>query len=561
MSGKPPTGGFRWSLRLFFAEVLKGERRFLDLGAQQLNGLLQVVALCACHAHQISLYCRRQLERLGRLDLILNLFGQIPVNAAFHGERLAQRVAASLLRGLAFIEKADIHAALGELADQHIAHLLELEVGIGYERELEILLFDCRGSAAEVKAVADFLLGLGNGIVEFDRIGFENNVKTGHGMTPLWLYAHCKTVLAGDRRQVRPYNLWHLQNHMRPASPVRSEAIQMMIRQNVELAPYTTFGVPAKARFFAEPESLDELSAILNDPATASVPRLVLGGGSNILFTQDFDGLVIRPRMREIELEDENDEFRFVRVGAGADWSETVADFVARDWPGLENLSLVPGSVGGAAVQNIGAYGLEVAERIVEIQCLDPDSGKVVELGVDECDYAYRTSAFKREKKSLIVLSVLFALPKRFEPRVSYKELAAAFGDRQPRSAAEVAEAVIAIRKRKLPDPRELGSAGSFFKNPVVTRVKMNFLLDDDPRLVAYPLAGGRAKLAAGWLIEAVGMKGMREGNAGVYPKNALVLVNCGGATGAEVLALAQKIQSAVKKRFGVQLEPEPVIV
>ena len=332
------------------------------------------------------------------------------------------------------------------------------------------------------------------------------------------------------------------------------------MKENVELAPYTTFGVPARARYFAEPGTLDELKAVLADPKAAGLPRLVLGGGSNILFTQDFEGLVIRPRMCAIELEDENNEYRFVRIGAGADWSGTVAELVSRGWGGLENLSLVPGTVGGAAVQNIGAYGLEVAERIVEVECLDPKTRALVTLPVDECDYAYRTSAFKHDKKDLIVVSVLFALPKRFEPRVAYKELAAVFGDSAPESAAQVAEAVIAIRRKKLPDPREIGSAGSFFKNPVVTRVKMNFLLDDDPRLVAYPLAGGRAKLAAGWLIEAVGMKGVREGDAGVYPRNALVLVNYGSATGAQILSLAQKIQAAVKKRFGVELEPEPMI-
>ncbi|MBQ9241171.1 MAG: UDP-N-acetylmuramate dehydrogenase [Duodenibacillus sp.] len=333
------------------------------------------------------------------------------------------------------------------------------------------------------------------------------------------------------------------------------------MRENVELAPYTTFGVSAKARFFAEPQTLDELKAVLSEPDAAGLPRLVLGGGSNILFTHDFDGLVIRLRMDALELEDENDGYRFVRIGAGADWSGTVAELISRGWGGLENLSLVPGTVGGAAVQNIGAYGLEAAERIVEVECLDPKTLQTVTLSVDECDYAYRTSAFKHDRSDLIVVSVLFALPKRFEPRVAYKELAAVFGDKVPESAAQVAEAVIAIRRRKLPDPRELGSAGSFFKNPVVTRVKMNFLLDDDPRLVAYPLAGGRAKLAAGWLIEAVGMKGIREGDAGVFPRNALVLVNYGTATGAQILALSQKIQAAVKKRFGVALEPEPVII
>lgn len=334
------------------------------------------------------------------------------------------------------------------------------------------------------------------------------------------------------------------------------------VRENVELAPYTTFGVAAKARFFVEPETTDQLIAVLRDERFVGLPRLILGGGSNILFTRDFDGVVIRPRMDGIELIDENDEYRFVRIGAGAEWTKTVQTLLDRGWNGLENLSLIPGTVGGAAVQNIGAYGLEVAERIVEVECLNPDTLQRQTLSVDECDYGYRTSTFKHApNNTLVVVSVTLSLPKRFEPIFSYKELAHYFGETVPTQACEVAQAVIALRRKKLPDPAEIGSAGSFFKNPVVSRVKVRHLLEDEPRLVTYPLAGGRSKLAAGWLIDAVGMKGVRRGDAGVYERQALVLVNYGQATGAQVKALADEVAAAVKRRFGVELEPEPVIL
>ena len=341
-----------------------------------------------------------------------------------------------------------------------------------------------------------------------------------------------------------------------------TNSLRIDVRENVELAPYTTFGVHAVARFFAEPRTTEELTAVLRDERFLGLPRLILGGGSNILFTRDFDGIVIRPRMDELELIDENDEYRFVRIGAGADWTRTVAETLDRGWNGLENLSLIPGTVGGAAVQNIGAYGLEIAERIVEVECLNPVTMQFVTLGVDDCDYGYRTSTFKHEpNNALIVLSVTLSLPKRFEPIFSYKELAHYFGDQTPTQASEVAQAVIALRRKKLPDPAELGSAGSFFKNPVVSRIKVRHLLEDEPRLVTYQLGGGRAKLAAGWLIDAVGMKGKRRGDAGVYERQALVLVNHGQASGAEIKALADEVAAAVKRRFGVELEPEPVII
>lgn len=333
------------------------------------------------------------------------------------------------------------------------------------------------------------------------------------------------------------------------------------VKENVVLKDKNTFHVAATTRWYGEFSSADDLKAFYDDPRFRALPKFILGGGSNLLITQDFDGLMLKSVDTSVSVVDENDAYTFVKIGAGADWTATVASLVDKGFNGIENLMSVPGTAGGAAVQNIGAYGLEIAERISEVECFDPAAGEVRVLSADDCDYGYRTSIFKTEKTDWVVLSVTLALPKVFEPRVAYKELAAVFGDKVPASAKEVASAVKAVRAKKLPDPEKIGNAGSFFKNPVVTKVKMVHLLEDDPTLVTYPLAGGRAKLSAGRLIDAVGLKGKREGDAGVSEKHSLVLVNYGNATGKDILAMAEKVKAAVKRRYGVTLEPEPVIL
>ena len=333
------------------------------------------------------------------------------------------------------------------------------------------------------------------------------------------------------------------------------------VKENVALKDKNTFHVAATTRWYGEFSSADDLKAFYDDPRFRALPKFILGGGSNLLITQDFDGLMLKSVDTSVSVADENDAYTFVKIGAGADWTATVASLVDKGFNGIENLMSVPGTAGGAAVQNIGAYGLEIAERISEVECFDPEAGEVRVLSADDCDYGYRTSIFKTEKTDWVVLSVTLALPKVFEPRVAYKELAAVFGDKVPASAKEVASAVKAVRAKKLPDPAKIGNAGSFFKNPVVTKVKMVHLLEDDPTLVTYPLAGGRAKLSAGRLIDAVGLKGKREGDAGVSEKHSLVLVNYGNATGKDILAMAEKVKTAVKRRYGVTLEPEPVIL
>ena len=333
------------------------------------------------------------------------------------------------------------------------------------------------------------------------------------------------------------------------------------VKENVALKDKNTFHVAATTRWYGEFSSADDLKAFYDDPRFRALPKFILGGGSNLLITQDFDGLMLKSVDTSVSVADENDAYTFVKIGAGADWTATVASLVDKGFNGIENLMSVPGTVGGAAVQNIGAYGLEIAERISEVECFDPAAGDVRVLSADDCDYGYRTSIFKTEKTDWVVLSVTLALPKVFEPRVAYKELAAVFGDKVPASAKEVASAVKTVRAKKLPDPAKIGNAGSFFKNPVVTKVKMVHLLEDDPTLVTYPLAGGRAKLSAGRLIDAVGLKGKREGDAGVSEKHSLVLVNYSNATGKDILAMAEKVKAAVKRRYGVTLEPEPVIL
>lgn len=334
-----------------------------------------------------------------------------------------------------------------------------------------------------------------------------------------------------------------------------------VVEQNVSLEPFNTFAVAAKARFYAKVQTPEDIRSVLADPRYGNLPCFVLGGGSNTLFTRDFDGLVLHMTGGSIELTDENDSFYFVRVSAGVTWDTFVRHAIDHAWFGLENLAAIPGTVGGAAVQNIGAYGVEVAERIVEVECFDPDRRAMRVLSAEDCDYGYRSSLFKTTEKQLIVTSVLFALSKVFEPVCGYKELEAIFGDRRPSDVLELEAAVRSVRARKLPDPKVLPNAGSFFKNPVVTRTKMLHLLEETPSLVSYPLGGARAKLAAGWLIEACGLKGKRMGAAGVYENQALILVNHGGAQGAEIKALADEVARSVKYRFGVELEPEPVIL
>lgn len=330
------------------------------------------------------------------------------------------------------------------------------------------------------------------------------------------------------------------------------------------LTSLNTFGIAARAAAYLRIESGAQLQAALADPALAALPRLVLGGGSNLLLTGDFTGLVLHMALQGRDILPGTDTHHHVRAAAGENWHAFVQWTLEQGVPGLENLSLIPGTVGAAPIQNIGAYGAETRDYFLSLTAFDPAAGQFVTMDRDACRFAYRDSIFKQEAgRGLIIVDVTFALPRAWTPNLRYAELAqavAAQGISAP-SAREVADTVMAVRRRKLPDPAEIGNAGSFFKNPVVSAEACERLLAQYPALVHHRQADGAEKLAAGWLIDQCGWKGRSLGNAGVYEKQALVLVNRGGATGAEVLALARAIQADVRGRFGVELEAEPVFV
>ncbi|TMH75250.1 MAG: UDP-N-acetylmuramate dehydrogenase [Betaproteobacteria bacterium] len=336
------------------------------------------------------------------------------------------------------------------------------------------------------------------------------------------------------------------------------------LQANASLNALNAFGVNATAAWLAHVQCESDLAPVLADRRVAGWPQLVLGGGTNILFASDFPGLVVRVGIPGLRAAGQTGDSWLFEIGAGMDWHHTVQSLLEAGFGGLENLALIPGTVGAAPIQNIGAYGLEIAERLHSVRAWDCRGQAVVQMDAAECGFGYRDSVFKREYKgSRIVLSVTLALPKRWQPVLGYTELdreLKALSNQTP-SAGEIFNAVCAIRRRKLPDPALLGNAGSFFKNPIVTREKRTELISHFPSLVSYALSGGRFKLAAGWLIEACGMKGASRGRAAVYDRQALVLVNRGGATGREILDLASEVQARVAEKFGVVLEPEAVIV
>ncbi|MEO0318171.1 MAG: UDP-N-acetylmuramate dehydrogenase [Pseudomonadota bacterium] len=335
------------------------------------------------------------------------------------------------------------------------------------------------------------------------------------------------------------------------------------VRRDVSLRDLNTFGIDASASACVRVHSVADLQALRADPALSALPRLVLGGGSNLLLTRDVDGLVLHMTGTGIVIDGEDAQYRYVTAQAGENWHGFVRWTLAHGCPGLENLSLIPGTVGASPIQNIGAYGSELAEFVDAVTAFDFTTGEIFTLDAAACGFGYRDSIFKHALKDrAVICSVRYRLPKQWHSNLRYPELAneiAAQGIASP-TAMQVSDAVIAIRRRKLPDPAQIGNAGSFFKNPVVSAATRDALLAQHPALVSYPQADGSCKLAAGWLIDQCGWKGKSLGAAGVHDRQALVLVNRGGATGAEVLALACRIVEDVQQRFGVTLEPEPVV-
>ncbi|AHB04687.1 UDP-N-acetylenolpyruvoylglucosamine reductase [Pandoraea pnomenusa 3kgm] len=337
----------------------------------------------------------------------------------------------------------------------------------------------------------------------------------------------------------------------------------LQLQRDVSLRDFNTFGLPATARYVVTIDSEATLLEALAVPELAGLPRLVLGGGSNVVLTRDFDGVVFRMAIRGRERLADDAHARYVRGGAGEIWHEFVDWTLSQDCAGLENLALIPGTLGAAPIQNIGAYGLELAERLAHVRALDTATGAFVTLSRDACAFGYRDSCFKHEPGRYIIVAVTLRLPRPWQPVTGYADVArtlAEAGIERP-SAREIFDAVVDIRRRKLPDPAELGNAGSFFKNPVVDAATFAALRERSPQAVGYAQPDGSWKVAAGWLIDQCGWRGKSLGHAGVHERQALVLVNRGGASGADIVALARAVQASVQERFGIRLDPEPLML
>lgn len=334
----------------------------------------------------------------------------------------------------------------------------------------------------------------------------------------------------------------------------------MQIAHNVSIKDINTFGIDVTCASLAQFESIDDLKNILQDDAFSSMPKLILGGGSNVLFTKNFEGLILKNEIKGIDLVGEDESHYFVKAGAGENWHEFVQYCISQNWAGLENLSLIPGNVGASPMQNIGAYGVEIKDRFKQLEALNIDTLSVDTFNAEQCNFGYRESVFKKELKGkYIILSVTFKLLKEPDFQIKYgaiqDELEAM--NVKEMSIHAIADAVINIRNSKLPNPKDLGNAGSFFKNPVIPPEAWETISEKHPEIPNYPAPGGNVKLAAGWLIEHAGFKGKRSGNCGMHAKQALVLVNYGGATGQELLAHASAVQKGVFEKFGVTLERE----
>ena len=337
----------------------------------------------------------------------------------------------------------------------------------------------------------------------------------------------------------------------------------MQPNTHIDLTPFNTLALPGKAARYLKITDAAQLTAI----SPGDGRRFVLGGGSNLVLGGDFDGLVLHMAIPGKRLLREDAEACYIEAGAGENWHDFVQWTLAQGWPGLENLSLIPGTVGAAPIQNIGAYGLEVGERLHSVQTWDFEKQTFFTVDRENCHFSYRDSVFKQQgwhlNGRIAIVSVIFRLPKAWRPNIGYADLRqelAAHGIAEP-GARDVADAVIAVRRRKLPDPAKTPNAGSFFHNPVVDRKIADALKAQYPALPCYPQPDGRIKLAAGWLIEQAGWKGKDLGPVGMYEKQALVLVNRGGASGADVRRTMAAVQAAVREKFAVDLSPEPVFL
>ena len=328
----------------------------------------------------------------------------------------------------------------------------------------------------------------------------------------------------------------------------------MIIKHNVQLQPYNSFRTKALAKIFCEPRGTDELIEVIKTHPDEK--KLILGAGFNLFFTKDFEGLVIRPVMEEINTISEDDNHVEIEVEAGMEWDTFVQRCVERGYSGIENLSLIPSSVGASPIQNIGAYGTEVSETITRVKTVDLKSGDLKSFSNEECRFGYRDSIFKHQAGQVIA-SVTFRLSKSFEYKEKYIDLSRELNGTPRPSLEQVREAIIRIRTRKLPDFRELPNAGSFFKNPILTKEEKENLLKKAVDAPVYNVGKGHFKTSAAYLIDKAGYKGKRRGMVGTYEHHSLVIVNHGTEDGREIVAFMKEVQQEVMKQFGVRLDPE----
>jgi len=329
---------------------------------------------------------------------------------------------------------------------------------------------------------------------------------------------------------------------------------------NHGLRDRNTFGFDACAELAYEINAAEQIPVVITEIAQENMPWRVLGGGSNVILPKVLPGATLLMNITGQEIISADENSTLIAVGAGVNWHEFVAWTLENNLPGLENLALIPGTVGAAPIQNIGAYGAEIGEHIDSVEAFDTQSKTYVTFQKDACQFAYRDSFFKKNPKRFIVAKVVFKIPKQWQARIHYADLAKQFANNLTPSPEEIFLAVCRFRTHKLPDPKVIGNAGSFFQNPIMPNEQYETLLHKYPNLVSYPDANGKRKLAAGWLIDQCGFKGQRMGNVGVYENQALVLVNHGNGTAQDILGLAKCIQDKVKKEFGVSLEIEPNI-
>ena len=332
----------------------------------------------------------------------------------------------------------------------------------------------------------------------------------------------------------------------------------MSIQQNLSLKSYNTFGIDVNTRYFAEYSSIGELKEILGSEIINAKPWLHIGGGSNLLFLKDFEGIILHSQLKSIEKISETNEIVLLKVGAGMVWDDFVAYCVSNNYYGVENLSLIPGEVGASAVQNIGAYGMEVKDVIETVDTIHTETLNERIFTNEECRYGYRKSIFKEELRGkYIITNVTFRLKKQPDYQLDYQHLREAVLQRGEINLANIRSTVISIRESKLPDPSITGNAGSFFMNPVIPKEKYEELQLSHPTMPHYPASETEVKVPAGWLIEQCGWKGRSVGNVGVHSRQALVIINLGGATGPEVAGLAAQIRENVYQRFGIDITPE----